>query len=460
MTMAKLNLALSQTKAAVEASEKAARCFNDAGDEPGEGTAWASIMAARFAAGDADGGKQASYAALALFEELEDKLGYATVLLKFAQAQLKRKDYSEALPAAVHALTFFRNNRGGALEFQALDVVVAAYAKIGQGGEAVSLAKQSVASARKQRASSADRGLSISKRYEGLALLSLAYAHLGENFADAAWQAASDALSIFQELDDKPLQARTNQALAQVKLSGQYFDDAIASAEDAATMYDNLGDTSAASAATELKNAINTASEKDYKMAVEASSHYEKEREIDLMCLSELAHAVRTRDKETMKEKYPKVRRSKHLTAEDWMKVMPSEGTEQIWMYSNIGGNPIGGPERHPLCHERYIYIGMRTYGMHYGPGFRLLHMGGGQGENPLASVAYGLLTLHKNSTANEGEDGLEPNHSWENLSWYHAGMLDCGLQASGARQFMRIPGKAGDEHFWEGLLNDNNPYI
>merc|ERR1719440_1489884 len=118
-------------------------------------------MSARFAAGDIEGATQASQAALALYGELDERLDESKVLLKFSQAQLKRKSYHEAMSSAKTALTFFRENGGGKLELDALDVVVQALASTGQGGEAVAIAKQSVASARRSK----------STRCEGLALL-------------------------------------------------------------------------------------------------------------------------------------------------------------------------------------------------------------------------------------------------------------------------------------------------
>lgn len=419
---AKARCAMGQEKQSMLDAQKSLALFNDLGDDSGEAMAWELLSDVRFALNAADSGNAAACAAMSLFLEAGDAFGEARVLLALADQAGKNMQTgksvsaaaAETLASAAKALSQFQKVGCPKLEVLALDLAVRAHCSLGQTFEATQVAKQSIATLHRLQ----------KKKFEGLAMLSLAHAHAADDWQSEALDVSTHALNIFKELDDKLSQAQAWQCLAKLNGSMSELEPALEAAEKAVQLLQEVGVGAqddalldANDAVAKLKDCI----QKNPGLQAELERKRQLERELDLQALNEVVEALQLRQADGFKEKYDKMYECASLTEEDISSALSpimqvDYDSAQEWLSKTLGGSS----ESHQLLHRDYAYYLNRTGGMHYGPHFRLITTFGC--TTPLDApdiTTYGVLQLQTEVAECE----------WELASLYHPPMYDCGLQ-------------------------------
>jgi len=238
---------------------------------------------------------------------------------------------------------------------------------------------------------------------------------------------ARDALQIFQDVDDKILQAQLLRDMARWEVSCSSFAAATGTVENALTLFKELSDTEGVANMEQELGVIEETSAQESAWQVEEAKKNRAQQEIDDLVFGDLVQAMKTKDPSLLTEAWERLFASPMVSRDQEADIIRSicehDVQEEMWFMSALGKRQEG--QRHFIMNSEDLYFYFRATGMHYGPGFRL-NNNVAAGDNPRESTAWGLLHLFAVD--------LEPNHSWEAMSWWHPGMLDCALQVNAGR--------------------------
>mmetsp|Transcript_155542 Transcript_155542/g.270590 ORF Transcript_155542/g.270590 Transcript_155542/m.270590 type:complete len:528 (+) Transcript_155542:151-1734(+) len=358
---------------ALSVAEESVKLCIDAKDVSGEAASWAAVMAARFAGTSYDKGVSAAKAAAALYGQSGDKKGEALVLQKLAEACLEAGDANESLASVNRAFTLLDAKTNPQELASAVGTMVKAYIKLGQPGEAAKVGKKMSSMLKRAGA----------KQSTGLALQAVAEASAAAGALDEAVEAGQAATAVFEELGDTDLKA----------------------AAEAQT-------TKLSSAAAE-----SASGEEDVKKT-------EAEIELEKALVFEVGKAITERDEKGFRAAYYKLEGLNHLTEEDVNeKLAYSWENDYEGVMSWIEKCLVAGDgDKLFVISGRQFYMGMRTYGMGYGPHYRLNH-------NVFSVYKPDLMDRHSFGNLNHYVEVRESD--WDSRLAWHAGILDVALQVS-----------------------------